>query len=58
MNASGYMIVQGDYKFVFYSQHRYQLFDLKNDPEELHEIQYETIARKLRRGRWINSKLK
>ncbi|CAG5110033.1 Oidioi.mRNA.OKI2018_I69.chr2.g4484.t1.cds [Oikopleura dioica] len=49
MNASGYMIVQGDYKFIFYSQHRYQLFDLKNDPEELHEIQDENIARKLRR---------
>ncbi|CBY38458.1 unnamed protein product [Oikopleura dioica] len=48
MNVSGYMIVQGDNKFIYYSKHRYQLFNLKDDPEELKEIHDENIARKLR----------
>lgn len=36
--SSAFMIRVGQYKFVYYGEYDPQLFDLENDPEELHDL--------------------
>ena len=37
-NVAGYMVRKGRWKFHYYGRFASELFDLKNDPEELHDL--------------------